>query len=289
MLNIKRIVAIILLASPLTFWGQGKNAPRIYTKDQPISRTEYNFNGEKKSHDYFYFVAGIGPSVLQGDNKGYKPGFSGNIGIGYQLIDFLGFEAKLGYATFNGDFSNVGVKTHTANAFEANVNVMLDLTNLIFGYKSNRKFNVVPHVGIGQVQCRNYVVYNNGEKFSFGDKKNHKAHNSNPIDENGKIVMKNGNRFSAYGGGIGGRIVALSAPVGILLSYKVNDYIKTDIDLTVTPVDTEFLDGVIGNTDSKDMYTTLTVRLQYKLKKHKKVYSPCDNNGFGDYKRARRW
>jgi hypothetical protein len=98
--------------------------------------------------------------------------------------------------------------------------------------------------------------------------------------------MKNGNRYEACGGSIGGRKIALSVPVGILVSYKINDYIKTDIDLTVSKVDSEFLDGVIGNSDTKDMYTTLNVRLQYKLKKHKKVYSPCDN-GFSNYRRIR--
>ena len=286
MLNIKRIVAIILLASPLTFWGQGKGSYKINTKGQPISRTEYNLNGEKKSYDYFYFVAGVGPSVLQGDNKGYKPGFEGNIGIGYQLFDFLGFEGKLGFVTLNGDYSNVGIKTHKANALEINANVMLDLTNLIFGYKSTRKFNLVPHVGLGQVHFRNHSVYYNGTQFAFGDKENIDNYNSNPIDENGRIVMKNGNRYEACGSSIGGRKIALAIPVGILVSYKINDYIKTDIDLTVSKVDSEFLDGVIGNSDTKDMYTTLNVRLQYKLKKHKKIYSPCDN-GFSNYRRIR--
>lgn len=288
MLNIKRIVAIILLASPLTFWGQGKNAPRIYTKDQPISRTEYNFNGEKKTRNYFYLNASIGPNILQGDNKKYKIGFEGNLGLGYQLTEFLGFEGKLGYAAFNGDFKNIGIVEHKSNAIEANVNVMLDLTTLIWGYKSNRKFTVTPHIGFGQVQSRGRSVYSNGRIVSYGYKKNYDDPNYNTKLEDGKVKIGDGTYLKPYGGGIGGRIVSATIPVGILLSYNINNYTKVHLDIVPTKVLGDRLDAVPSGS-SNDYYTTFNVRFQYNLKKHKKVYSPCDNNGFGDYKRARRW
>ena len=293
MLSIKKIVAILLLISPLTFWGQGKssNKNKINANDKPISRIEYGSNTTaKKSRNYFYFNAGVGPTILNGDNGKWKLGIEGNLGFGYQLTEYLGFEGKLGIASFNGDFNNIkNVESFKSNALEANVNVMLELTNLIFGYKSNRKFGVTPHIGYGQIQFRSQIAFTDGTIITFGDKKNNynKEYNTE-LNQDGKIVLdkNDGTSFTPYGRGIGGRKVAATFPVGILFSYKFNENTKIHLDAISTRVSTDALDAQPRGRH-KDWFTTFNVRVQYKIKKHKNVLSPCDNV-FGDYKFKRR-
>lgn len=293
MLSIKKIAAILLLISPLTFWGQGKssNKNKINANDKPISRIEYGSNTTaKKSRNYFYFNAGVGPTILNGDNGKWKLGIEGNLGFGYQLTEYLGFEGKLGIASFNGDFNNIkNVESFKSNALEANVNVMLELTNLIFGYKSNRKFGVTPHIGYGQIQFRSQIAFTDGTIITFGDKKNNynKEYNTE-LNQDGKIVLdkNDGTSFTPYGRGIGGRKVAATFPVGILFSYKFNENTKIHLDAISTRVSTDALDAQPRGRH-KDWFTTFNVRVQYKIKKHKNVLSPCDNV-FGDYKFKRR-
>ena len=293
MLSIKKIVAILLLISPLTFWGQGRssNKNKINANDKPISRIEYGSNTTaKKSRNYFYFNAGVGPTIINGDNGKWKLGIEGNLGFGYQLTEYLGFEGKLGIASFNGDFNNIkNVESFKSNALEANVNVMLELTNLIFGYKSNRKFGITPHIGYGQIQFRSQIAFTDGTIITFGDKKNNynKEYNTE-LNQDGKIVLdkNDGTSFTPYGRGIGGRKVAATFPVGILFSYKFNENTKIHLDAISTRVSTDALDAQPRGRH-KDWFTTFNVRVQYKIKKHKNVLSPCDNV-FGDYKFKRR-
>ena len=292
MINIKRVLAIVLLVSPLTFWGQGKNTNKnkINAGDQPITSIEPGFNTGKKSSNYFYFNASAGPTILNGDNGKWELGIEGNLGFGYQLTEYLGFEGKLGFASFNGDFNNIKkVESFKSNAFEANVNVMLELTNLILGYKSNRKFGVTPHIGYGQIQYRSHIAFADGTIITFGDKKN----NDNPeynteLNQDGKIVLdkNDGTSFTPYGRGIGGRKVAAILPMGILLSYNFNENTRLHLDVISTKVFSDALDALPRGTH-KDWFTTINVRVQCKFKKHKKVHSPCDNV-FGDYKYKRR-
>ena len=293
MLSIKKIVAILLLIGPLTFWGQGRssNKNKINANDKPISRIEYGSNTTaKKSRNYFYFNAGVGPTIINGDNGKWKLGIEGNLGFGYQLTEYLGFEGKLGIASFNGDFNNIkNVESFKSNALEANVNVMLELTNLIFGYKSNRKFGITPHIGYGQIQFRSQIAFTDGTIITFGDKKNNynKEYNTE-LNQDGKIVLdkNDGTSFTPYGRGIGGRKVAATFPVGILFSYKFNENTKIHLDAISTRVSTDALDAQPRGRH-KDWFTTFNVRVQYKIKKHKNVLSPCDNV-FGDYKFKRR-
>ena len=275
MLNFNRIIAIVLLISPLTFWGQARNSHQIKTNSGPISNSKMSSKDKSPSRNYIYVLAGVGTTLLDGDNSlGYKPGFEGNIGIGYQIHEWVGIEGKLGYATFGGKYN--GVKSQFSNAFEANVNLMVNLTNIIFGYQSNRKYDIIPHIGWGQVESRGRVVYEDGRKTSYGYE-NIQEHNTTLVNN---LVD---NRFEPNGDGLGGRVVARMQSAGILFNYILNNKIKLGLDLVSTRVDTDRFDAVPAGFHY-DWYTTFNVRVQYRLQLRQKVDSPCDNL-FGDYKR----
>lgn len=281
MLNLKRIVAIILLITPLTFFGQGKGVHKVNQNDKPITRIKPNFSGKKENKNTgFYFTASIGPTILNADNGNkYKLGFEGNLGLGYQIHDFVGLEAKVGFATLEGKYDMI--KSQEVNLFEANINLMINLTNIILGTNSSRKFDIIPHIGIGQVQSKGRVVYNNGKIVSFGYEDYNSANNNNSL-VNGQVQVGE-LYFNPTGGGIKKRIVSGAMPMGVDFCYNFNERIKFHFDYITTYSDTDRLDAVPAGYHY-DWFTTLQVRFQMKLSApRKKVASPCDNL-FNDYR-----
>lgn len=280
MLNLKRIVVIILLFAPLTFFGQSKGVYKVKGNDKPITRVKYNPTGKKdNSNRGLYFMASIGPTLLNGDNGGrYKLGFDGNLGLGYQIHDFVGLEARFGYATLGGKYDKI--KSQKVNLFEANINLMINLTNIIFGVNSSRKIDVIPHIGIGQVQSRGRVEYHDGKIVSFGYEDYDAPHNNNALVDG--MIQVNEYYSKPYGGGIGNRIVSGTIPMGIDLSYILTYRIKFHFDYVVTYTDTDRLDAVPAGYHY-DWFTSLQFRFQMKLSARKKAPSPCDNV-FNDYK-----
>lgn len=273
--NTKHIIAILLLVSPLTFLGQNSKSYKAKTNSTPIARVKQNFNGKQISDNtYFYLIAGVGTNLLHGDNgRRYEPGFNGNISIGLQLHKYVGLEGKVGYSTLSGKY--YGVESHFSNTFETNINLMINLTNIIFGNQSGRKYDIIPHIGWGQLQSRGRVVYENGKKTSYGYE-NYLEHNNNLID--GKID----GRFNPNGGGIGGRVVSRMHSAGILFNYIINDSFKVGLDIISTRADTDRLDAVPAGYHY-DWFTTFDVRVQYRLRFREHKTSPCDNV-FSDYK-----
>lgn len=282
-LNAKLIIAILLLINPLTFWGQRRNTYEAKAGNSPVVRTKYYSSNSKQDFDnplgYLYLVAGVGTNILNGDNGNkYQPGFTGNAAIGWQIHEWVGIEGKLGYSTFGGNFNNV--KDHFSNAFETNINLMVNLTSIIFGVYNNLKFDVIPHVGWGQVQSRGRVVYEDGSLTSYGYE-NYQEHNNTLVDG---LVF---GRFEPNGGGIGGRVVARAMSAGILFNYIINDELKVGLDIISTRADTDRFDAIPAGYHY-DWYTTFNIRAQYKLKVIKKDNTdPCDN-AFGEYGRGRR-
>lgn len=277
MLNIKQIIAIILLLSPLTFWAQGRGLIKTKLNGQPVTRVKPYLEDEKKPRDYFYLTATVGANILNGDNaRNFKVGYQGNLSLGYQIHEFVGVEGRIGYATFSGNFYNI--TSHFVNSLEANFNIMLNLTNILFGYNRDRKIDVIPHIGIGQVQTRGRVVYQSGKEVSYGYE-NYTEHNTHLID--GLID----GRWKPYGGGIGGRLVSGTVPMGVLFSYKINDYIKLHLDIVSNWVDSDRFDAVPSGYHY-DWFTTFNFRAQCKLKKYRKAHNPCDNL-FNNYKNNR--
>lgn len=280
MSNLKRIVAIILLIMPLTFFGQGKGTYKTSGKSTPVMRTKPNFTGKKdNTNTGFYFTASVGPTLLNGDNgRKYKLGFDGNLGLGYQIHDFVGLEVKFCYVTLEGKYDQI--KSQEVNLFEANVNLMINLTNIILGSDGNRKFDIIPHIGIGQAQSRGRVVYHDGRIVSFGYKEFNSPQNNNSLVD-GKVQVGE-LYFDPAGNGIGKRIVSGTIPMGIDFCFNFNERIKFHFDYISTYSDTDRLDAVPAGYHY-DWFTTLQVRFQMKLSVRKKAADPCDNL-FRNYK-----
>ena len=263
--NFKRFVAVALLLCPLTFLGQiNKNLSHVRgNKGKPIVRVKENYNGAPNSFEKsISIVAGVGPAILNADNDlGMKLGYNGNIGLSYQINKTFAVEGTIGYASLDGKYSACTVEN--INFLEAKINLMVDLTHIVFGPNNYRKINVYPHIGLGQVQSKGEVVYTTTKTHYYI----------------GHGIEGKNNRD---GGGFGKRNVALTVPAGVDIAYNVNNYLKLRLDITTNYVDSDLLDvvpfglsKVLG--DSNDWYSTFNVRLQYKLGKIYRKVSACDN------------
>lgn len=197
-------------------------------------------NKESSYNDYFYVTGDLGLGLLGGDNTTFKLGMNGHLGIGYQVDHFIGFKANIGYGGLNAGFENVTIDK--LNYFEANFNLTVDLTNVILGYNPDRKFNAVPHIGLGQLQYR-----------------------INALDNNGNICYQAGYKENnEQDSGIDGRKVVATLPMGLELNYKLNPNWKLYLDLTANYVDSDWLDGVNGNYRN-DWFYTVNLGANYKL------------------------
>jgi hypothetical protein len=259
--NIKRIAAVVLLLCPLTFLGQGKDDFYFVKgkKGKPITKVKENYDGRPNSFaKKTYILASAGPAFLQGDNSGLKAGYNGNIGLSYQINKAFALEATLGYASLTGESPNYTIEN--LDFYEAKLNLMLDLNYVLFGPKANRKFNVYPHIGFGQIHSRAEISYPSGVHYFVG------------YEQDNKNCRK--------GNGIGGRNIAAVIPVGIDFGYSVTNNLKLHLDFVVNYADTDLLDVFpYGHTipaRSNDYYSAVNFRLQFKFNKIKRTISACD-------------
>lgn len=277
-LTVRQVIVFILLISPLTFWGQGKNSYGNKNNSKPVFTSRELSRDVLSSSNYLYVVGGLGTNLLHGENGIFSiPGLGCQVGIGYQAFDFIGIEGKLGCAMLSaGNFE--GIETQYTSILEANINLMINLTNLIGGNRGSRKYEWILHAGYGQTQSRCRAIYENGDMKSFGYP-DHPEYNNTIA--NGKVD----GMWTPTGGGINGRIVARTYPVGVILSYKLTERFKLNFDLTTTYVDSDRFDAVPAGYHY-DLYTQFDVRVQYRLKLRQQSDSPCDNM-FGEYRNRR--
>ena len=201
---------------------------------------EVRENKESSHNDYFYVTGDLGLGLLGGDNTTFKLGMNGHLGLGYQVDNFIGFKANIGYGGLNAGFENVTIDK--LNYFEANFNLMLDLTNVILGYNPDRKFSAIPHVGLGQLQYRINALDNEGNVYYQGGYKENNEQDS----------------------GIDGRKVVATIPMGLELNYQLNPNWKLYLYLTANYVDSDWLDGVNGNYRN-DWFYAVNLGANYKL------------------------
>ena len=213
----KLFLMMALAICPFAFYGQNDG----------IENKTASFN------DYVYVSGDLGVGVLGGDNSGYKPGLNGHLGIGYQFDNILGIKANVGFGGLNGKFTNVTVDR--LNYSEINLNLTVNFTDIILGYNPDRKFNVVPHVGVGQVRSRVRLV-----------------------DENGKTVYENGFNKKQ------GRKVLATIPMGIEVNYALNAGINLFADFSANHVDSDLFDGRYGGS-SNDWFSSLNLGATYRL------------------------
>ena len=213
----KLIMIMVLALCPMAFYGQNDN-------------TE---NQNAQFNDYAYVTGDLGLGMLNGDNSGLKLGLNGHFGIGYQFDNIVGVKGNIGFGGLNG--KNDYVNIDKSNYFEANANLTINLTDIIFGYNPDRKLNFVPHIGIGQVRYRVRLNDNNG----------------NDVYENGYNKRD-------------GRKVVATVPMGFELNYAINPSWKVYLDYTANYADTDLLDG-IAKGEHNDWFTSINLGASYRL------------------------
>lgn len=223
----KIFMAIVFFATPFAFYGQTDNT-----------------NENAKFNDYAYVSGDLGLGFLKGDNNGLKLGLNGHVGIGYQFDNILGVRANFGFGGLNGKYNNFSIDK--SNYFEGNINLTISLTDIILGYNPDRRLNVVPHVGIGQVRYR--IKLNDA--------------NGNNIHEGGYNKRE-------------GRKVAATIPMGIELNYSINPNWKVFVDFTANYADTDLLDGrATGN--HNDWFSTVNLGANYRLGSKANIFKRDD-------------
>lgn len=198
---------------------------------------------------HFYLSGDLGLDLLDGDNTEFKLGMDGNIGIGYQIDKYIGLKANIGYGGLNGSFKGISkyqdLSIEKLNYFEFSLNLTVDLTNIILGYNPDRKFAIVPHIGLGQIQYRASVVNKDGSSFyrvGFRDDKDIKESNSS----------------------INGRKVIATIPLGLEINYAITPRWNVYFDYTTNYTDSDFIEG-IGMNENHDWFHTFNLGASYKL------------------------
>ena len=224
-LNIVMLM-IFMICTSLTYAQADNNEST--TQDTIVENTKPAF---KK---YVYLSGNVGLGLLGGDNTQFKLGYNGNIGVGFQFDRYMGIKFNLGYGTLNGGYDNVELYggTHNfdlkeLNYFRANFDVTLNLTHLIFGYNPDRKFHIIPHVGLGQMQYRVDILNK----------------------DTGNTYYKEGftSVDSSKDGGINARKIVATIPFGIEFDFNINKRWSIYLDLTANYQDSDWFDGVNGN------------------------------------------
>ena len=224
-LSFTKIFMILALAiCPLTFNAQN----------------EGNVADYKTFNDYMYVSGDLGLGFLKGDNSGLKLGLNGHLGLGYQFDNILGIKGNIGFGGLNGKYE--GLTIDRLNYFEGNINLTVNATDIILGYNPDRKFSIVPHVGIGQVRYKVRVNDNEG----------------NMVSEYGYTERE-------------GREVVATIPMGIEFNYMVNPNWKIYLDFTTTYVDSDRLDGMARG-EHNDWFASANLGATYKLNSNVKNF-----------------
>jgi OmpA family. len=258
-LTFSKLVMIALLAIfPLSFYAQT-------TGNQGSETTTPNF---KQTVDkYFYILGEGGAAIHHGDlaEYGFKPDFdyvklNGQLGLGYQFGGVIGANAKLGIGQLAGQKTKLG-KTMENSYLEGNLNITFNMMNLIFGYKSDRVFSFIPHVGVGQIQYKGEIFNLNADGTQ--------GSSIGVFGQDGDNVIAEG----LHDNGIGGRRVVLTVPVGAELNFNVCPKLDIFVDYTFNWVDSDLLDGEPYKKAKpiyEDMYTNVNLGLRYKFN------NPCN-------------
>lgn len=231
--KIMLVLALVVMGTLSTYAQNNGDADTTMTKIN--TPTEFEFTR------YVYLSGDFGLGILRGENTSNKLGYNGHIGIGYQFDKYVGLKANIGYGSLNGGFENITI--NKLNYLETNINLTFDLTHIIFGYKPDRKFKAIPHIGFGQIQYRLDALNNNGDAF-------------NQIGFNDVIDSENG--------GFSGRKVIATVPLGLELDYAIGKRWSLFFDITATYTDGDLIDGFNGDYIN-DWYLTMNIGANYKL------------------------
>lgn len=192
--------------------------------------------------NFWYFTMDGGATLLFGDNKTWKARDikgNANIGVGYAFHNFMTVFGKIGYGTYKGEKDNF-FAVNEANYITTTLNFGIDLMNA-FNYKEDRKFGLVPHIGIGMIQYRGTTIKGN-ETIKYGYN----------------------NSTSLKGNGFQSRRIVAEVPMGLELTYKMSKRTDLFLDGTVSYCNTDLLEGFVAGKHD-DWMAKANVGIRFKL------------------------
>ncbi len=224
----KSLLFIALAIIPMAFYGQEKTA----------------------SNNWFVGIEG-GATQMFADNAAFKmdqTSWDAGLFGGYTLKNALSFYVDLGYVNLkgkNGDW----LKIDECNLFQGNVNVGYNVLQF-FGFDPDRRWILMPHIGLGAIMHRTKTTFSNGTVIQNG------------YDKKGAI----------QGHGIGGRKAVYTNNFGLKIGYAISQKFDIAIDVVTVKTDTEALDNWIHGKHS-DYYGYANLALAYKF--GRKEVQPC--------------
>ena len=249
---VKRMLIVALVVCPLTFFGQGWGGS-YKTKSGTYGMSAY---GNSVSTSSPYFSGGIGPSFLNADNPNPVMGYGARFGIGYDLQSAVSIQGNIGFSKFSGEYNytpTTNFELLNLDCLELDVNLSLNIVNLFFGYNADRRIQVSPHIGVGQVQYRSHMRWYDGREITKGYGR------QLPYGDGEYAVNEKGN-------GVHGRMVALTIPCGLDINYSVTKELRVHLDVITTFVDSDAFDA-IETFGSKDWYSGVRIGVTYKWKR----------------------
>jgi outer membrane protein OmpA-like peptidoglycan-associated protein/Flp pilus assembly protein TadD len=249
----KLLVFSLVVAIPLSSFSQENN--------------QGNTSKKKKDFSPYLFLQGeIGAANFLGDLYQFKvnpdwryAGVDGLLGGGFQFLPWMNVYGKIGRGFMGGQNRYAQLSNNTTEGlycdidyFEANLNLGFELINMFAGYK-DRLVKLSLHLGAGQIQykTRTYLLSNDKRWATSGYE---------------------GQTGSRAGGGINGRKVVFTVPVGMELGFRVSPKIDIYGDYNYAWMATDYADNVKSHpTDGfftdNDFYEYLNVGVRYNFKK----------------------
>lgn len=249
------ILSIFLM--PLSFYGQEGDGSDAKKENKSASFSKY-----------FFLQGEIGPSWFQGDlsQYGFVPDISnssvnGGLGLGYQFLPWLNVHGKVMRGFAKGQQQNIfpennigaGASVHQdlkmdMDYFAANLQLGLNLSNLIGGYK-DRLVSFGLHGGVGQAQF-----------------------NSRTYDQITGTQVAGLGKYAAdgsagQGNGLNDRKVELTVPVGADINFAVAEKFDVFGEYTYTWMATDWTDNVLHGSMAvvNDAYSQFNIGVRYKF------------------------
>ncbi|NOX86008.1 MAG: tetratricopeptide repeat protein [Chlorobi bacterium] len=260
------LVASLVVVLPLSTVAQGETT----TKEKKAKKDVVSFA------PYWFIQGEVGPSFSHTDVSRYNfaPDFqhmsiNGELGFGRQWTKVWNTYISLERGFFNGEVRNIYPKNikngpydlkFTNDYYGGNINVGVNLSNWWGGYK-DRLVTFGIHAGVGNVMWKEQTRTLNTDKFftSYGYKND---------PDNRK------------GGGINGRKIALTVPVGVMVNFNVSDKVDIYGDYVYSWMDTDVADGIVHGAMQvyNDVYShfNVGVRLKFGADKIKKMSEGFD-------------
>ncbi len=238
--NFSKIMLLLaMVVISISTYAQDSNSDVIEVEMDETQQAQANFSR------YIYLSGDFGLGILDGENTSFKLGYNGHLGLGYQFDSYVGLKFNLGYGSLNAGFENITIDK--LNYFETNINLTFDLVNIIFGFKPDRRFRALPHIGVGQIQYRLNALYNDGSTFA-------------------QIGYTKGDGLSD-GNGLQNRKVVATLPLGIELNYAITKRWNISLDFIANYCDSDIIEYFNGDYNNDWFYTVnLGANYRFNLK-----------------------